>query len=181
MNIPTFLTLLRIIAVPVVVVCYYLPFEWGHPLAAIVFAIAAITDWFDGYLARAWQQMTPLGAFLDPVADKFLVTVALVIVLRDHPATFLPIAVAIIIGREIVVSALREWMAEMGKRASVAVTYVAKVKTVLQMIAVIVLLWYHPGTWFWVSTVGEILLYFAAVLTLWTMMVYLRIARNELL
>lgn len=180
MNVPVFLTLIRIAAAPLIVFFYYWPRPWAHPLAGTLFALAALTDWLDGYLARVWHQMTPLGAFLDPVADKLLVSIALVIVLPQHPDFFLPIATAIIIGREIMISALREWMAEMGKRASVAVNFVGKLKTVLQMVAVTLLLWYHPGTFGWVVWLGPWLLYVAAALTLWSMIIYLRLAWQSL-
>lgn len=180
MNIPTMLTVLRILIIPIVVLCYYLPYPWAHPATAVLFAFACLTDWLDGYLARAWGQMTALGAFLDPVADKLLVATALVLVLREHPGAFLPIATAIIVGREIVISALREWMAEMGKRASVAVSFIGKLKTTMQMIALTLLLWYVPASAKWVEWSGSILLYIAAGLTLWSMLVYLRIAWRDL-
>ena len=176
MNIPTLLTLFRIVAIPVIVICYYLPIPLAHPLASCVFIVAALTDWFDGYLARVLQQTTSLGAFLDPVADKLLVAISLTIILPERITVLLPFAAAVIIGREIVISALREWMAELGKRASVAVAYIAKIKTVMQMFALGFLLWYHPGTFWWVSYVGSWLLYIAAILTLWTMLNYLKIA-----
>lgn len=183
MNLPTLLTLTRIAAIPVVMVCYYLPFSWGPPLSSLVFILAAITDWFDGYLARTMKLTTSLGAFLDPVADKLLVAAALIIVLGRQSLPYLAIPVVVIVGREIMISALREWMAEIGKRTSVAVTYLGKIKTTFQMIAVILLLWYSPGFVYspvYILWLGVIALYFAAALTLWSMCLYLKVAWNDL-
>lgn len=180
MNIPILLTLIRIFAIPVVLVVYYLPFPWAHSLAAVVFLATAITDWFDGYLARKWHQTTRLGAFLDPVADKLLVAVSLIIVVGQHLIPFLAIPAAIIVGREIAISALREWMAELGKRASVAVSYLGKIKTVTQLIACVFLLWATPGTATWILIIGVFLLCIAAILTLWSMIIYLKLAWPDL-
>jgi CDP-diacylglycerol--glycerol-3-phosphate 3-phosphatidyltransferase len=135
-TIPNALTMMRILLVPVLVVAFYLPFRNHFPLAAVIFALAAITDWFDGYLARRLGQMTAFGAFLDPVADKLMVAVALVLLVERHDTVLFTLAACVIVGREIVVSALREWMAELGQRTSVAVSYVGKVKTVFQMVAI---------------------------------------------
>jgi CDP-diacylglycerol---glycerol-3-phosphate 3-phosphatidyltransferase len=177
MNLPIFLTLLRILIIPLVVVCYYLPIRWAHPLAAIIFLLACLTDWLDGYLARRFHLTTRLGAFLDPIADKLLVAVVLVVVVGEGLMPSLAIPAAVIVGREVAISGLREWMAEMGKRASVAVTFVAKIKTSLQMIALILLLWYVPGNpAVWVMWLGVLLLWIAAGLTLWSMIVYIRLA-----
>lgn len=177
MNVPLMLTVSRMLAIPVFFLIYLLPFWWAHPLACVVFALAAITDWFDGYLARALSQATALGAFLDPVADKLLVVVALVLVLNAGLFGFLALPAAIIIGREITISALREWMSAVGERAGVAVTYVAKIKTTIQMVALGMLIWYHPGTYFaWTKWLGSLLLYVSAVLTLWSMYIYLKTA-----
>lgn len=180
MNIPMILTSIRILAIPVVILFYLLPFPWAHPVAAFVFWLAAITDWLDGYLARALSQTTKLGAFLDPVADKLLVTMTLVVILGTHELPTLLIPGAIIIGREIAISALREWMSEIGKRAGVKVTYIGKVKTVLQMLALILLLWYYPGVSPYVTWLGPILLWAAAALTVWSMGIYLRVAWPDL-
>lgn len=176
-NIPNALTLLRILLVPVLVLVFYLPFN-GHLLvAAAIFALAAITDWFDGYLARRLGQMTPFGAFLDPVADKIMVAVALVLLVERHNDLLFTLAACVIIGREIVVSALREWMAELGKRTSVAVSMIGKVKTGFQMVSIVVLLAVdaeRDGSE--VLAAGVVLLYVAAALTIWSMWVYLRAA-----
>lgn len=176
MNIPLMLTLLRILAIPVIALFYLLPFSWAHPVAGILFALSAFTDWLDGYLARSLSQTTQLGAFLDPVADKLLVAVSLVMVLSAHLIPYLGVAAAIIIGREIAISALREWMSGIGKRAGVAVTQVAKFKTAIQMIALTMLIWYHPGSFEWLLWLGPLLLYVAAVLTMWSMCIYLKAA-----
>jgi CDP-diacylglycerol--glycerol-3-phosphate 3-phosphatidyltransferase len=179
MNIPNYLTLVRIFSIPVFVFLFYLPFKWSHTVTAILFALAAITDWLDGYLARSWDQTSRFGAFLDPVADKLIVVTALVLIVGERNIPFLAIPAAIIIGREIVVSALREWMAELGKRTSVAVSIVGKVKTLIQMIALVMLLAYQPGDK-WLGLFGIILFYLAAVLTLWSMVMYLQVAWPEL-
>ncbi len=180
MNIPMSLTLIRILAIPVVILLYLLPFPWAHPVAAVIFLLAALTDWLDGVLARALSQTTKLGAFLDPVADKLLVTMTLVIILAKHALPTLAIPIAIIIGREIAISALREWMSEIGKRTGVKVMYISKLKTVLQMLAVVLLLWYYPGVSAWVEWFGPILLWLAAALTVWSMGIYLRVAWPDL-
>lgn len=178
-NFPTFLTLSRIIAIPLFVIIYYLPFTEAHLIAALIFTFAGLTDWLDGYLARNWSQTTPFGAFLDPVADKLMVAVALVLVVSEVGLAVLAIPAAIIVGREIVISALREWMAEIGKRTSVAVSLIGKVKTLIQMLALILLLLYEPGK-LNLLFVGCILLYIAAFLTLWSMTIYLKAAWSDL-
>ena len=177
MNIPNSLTLLRIVLIPVMVLVFYLPFKGHLIVAAGVFTLAAVTDWFDGYLARRLHQTTPFGAFLDPVADKLIVAVALVLLVERHNDLLFTLAACVIIGREIVVSALREWMAELGKRASVAVSMIGKVKTAFQMVAITALLAIDPSTnEGWLLALCDIVLYVAAVLTLWSMFIYLRAA-----
>jgi CDP-diacylglycerol--glycerol-3-phosphate 3-phosphatidyltransferase len=180
MNIPNWLTVVRIITIPVLVVIYYLPFPWAHFAAALLFVFAALTDWLDGYLARHLHQGTRFGAFLDPVADKLIVAVALVLIVAEIGSAYIAIPAAIIVGREIVISGLREWMAEIGKRTSVAVSRMAKIKTVVQMLSLIFLLWYTPQSFILIKIVGVILLYIAAVLTLWSMIMYLRTAWPDL-
>ncbi len=175
-NIPNILTLLRIVLIPVFVVLFYLPVEWARISCALVFAIAAVTDWFDGYLARRWGQVSPFGAFLDPVADKLMVAVALLLLVQADPTPALAIPAAVIIGREITISALREWMAELGARAEVAVSVIGKIKTAVQMVAILLLIYEAPLAGIPVFTVGFVLLYVAAVLTLWSMFLYLRAA-----
>lgn len=174
MNIPNILTLARIFFIPLLVIVFYLPFSWGLPLAAVLFALAALTDWLDGYLARRWDQSTPFGAFLDPVADKLMVAVALALLIERYEAIWLTLPALVIIGREIVISALREWMAEMGKRSKVAVSWIGKVKTTLQMVSIFLLLGAAPGTL--IANLGVATLFVAAVLTLWSMFQYLAAA-----
>ncbi len=175
-NVPHVLTLLRIILIPVFVVLFYLPISWARLACALVFGLAALTDLVDGYLARRLGQTSSLGAFLDPVADKLMVAVALVLLVEADPRPLLALPAAVIIGREITVSALREWMAELGVRARVAVSRVGKFKTSAQMIAILVLiLGKDPWDWpIYESALG--FLYVAAALTLWSMLVYLRAA-----
>lgn len=172
MNIPNLLTVLRVLLIPVFILLFYLPFTWSYWAASAVFAIAAVTDWFDGYLARRLEQSTPFGAFLDPVADKLMVAVALVLLVEEHASLWLTLPAAIIIGREIVVSALREWMAELGARAQVAVSRWGKWKTAAQMVALVILLGNPPAITVWVM-LGYVLLIVAAGLTLWSMFQYL--------
>ncbi len=176
MNIPNTLTLLRIGLIPCFVVLYWATPAWTQLAAAIVFALAAVTDWLDGYLARRLGQTSPLGAFLDPVADKLIVAVALVLLLQRDPTIAIAVPVAVIICREITVSALREWMAELGSRKKVAVSSLGKVKTTAQMVALLLMIAREPLMGLPIYTIGVIALYIAAVLTLWSMIIYLRAA-----
>lgn len=181
MTLPNVLTLLRIALIPCYAVAYHLPLAQAQLLAAAVFGIAALTDWLDGYLARRLDQASKLGAFLDPVADKLMVAVVLIVLLQARPSLWLALPVAVIIGREIAVSALREWMAEIGARRKVAVSGLGKVKTALQMIA-LVLLSIGSGTAVpaLVYGLGMLLLYGATVMTLWSMVEYLVLAWPDL-
>ncbi|VAW33928.1 CDP-diacylglycerol--glycerol-3-phosphate 3-phosphatidyltransferase [hydrothermal vent metagenome] len=175
-NLPNTLTVARIVLIPVMLFFFYLPFEWSRTAACIVFFFASITDFFDGYFARKHKTHSRFGAFLDPVADKLTVTTALVILLQDHPTLLMMIATAVIIGREITISALREWMADLGEKASVNVALIGKIKTVFQMFSIGFLL-YKQDLWnIPVFTIGLTLLYIATVLTLWSMFVYLKAA-----
>ncbi|MCY4469466.1 MAG: CDP-diacylglycerol--glycerol-3-phosphate 3-phosphatidyltransferase [Thiotrichales bacterium] len=176
MNVPNTLTTLRIVLVPILVVVFYLPFTWTPMACAGIFALAAVTDWADGYLARRLSQVSTFGAFLDPVADKLMIAVALVLLLHRDPEMWLAIPAAIIISREIVVSALRELMAELGQRATVAVATLGKVKTVSQMTALLLMLYRHDIGPIPVYLTGSVLLYVATVLTIWSMAIYLRVA-----
>ncbi|MCZ6831062.1 MAG: CDP-diacylglycerol--glycerol-3-phosphate 3-phosphatidyltransferase [Gammaproteobacteria bacterium] len=182
MNLPTRITVSRLAMVPILVLVFYLPFENHQIVAAGVFTLAALTDWFDGYLARKLGQMTEFGAFLDPVADKLMVAVALVLLVEQHDTIMFTLAACVIVGREIVVSALREWMAELGARTSIRVNFVAKVKTVVQMLAIIALLALDPvinaG---WMLALAYAMLYAAALLTLWSMVIYLKAAWKVIL
>lgn len=178
-SLPNLLTLLRIILIPIFVGVFYLPFSWAHAAAAVIFATASFTDWLDGYLARKLKQMSPFGAFLDPVADKLLVATSLLLLVGAKDLNYITLPAIIIVGREIVISALREWMAEVGRRASVTVSYVGKVKTALQMMALVLLLAFYPTTSYW-GALGFVLLYVAAILTIWSMVVYITIAWPQL-
>ena len=161
LTVPTMLTLLRIVLIPVLVLVFYLPFEWTNFAAAFVFAFASVTDWLDGWIARRYNQFSAFGAFLDPVADKLMVAVALVIVVSvkdGAQALWMALFSAVIIGREIAVSALREWMAELGQRAKVKVASIGKIQTIVQMVALVCLL--YQERWFGlpIYLIGEWLL-----------------------
>jgi CDP-diacylglycerol--glycerol-3-phosphate 3-phosphatidyltransferase/cardiolipin synthase len=172
-NLPNLLTMLRILLIPVFVAVFYIDAPWAPYAAACVFGAAALTDWLDGYLARRWSQTSPLGAILDPVADKLMVAVALVVLLQADPRILLALPVMVIIGREITVSALREWMAEVGARAAVAVSMLGKIKTTAQMISIALLILRDSVFGPWLYPLGVVLVYIAAMLTLWSMAVYL--------
>lgn len=182
-NIPTLLTLGRIASIPVLILAFYLQSSWSNYLAAAIFLLAGLTDYLDGYLARRLNQSTRFGAFLDPVADKLMVAAALVLLVEYHANGWLAVPAIVIISREIAVSALREWMAEVGQRAAVAVSHIGKVKTVAQITAITLLLAVKPEfdagrrmifSDFFIF--NYVLLYIATALTLWSMLVYLRAA-----
>ena len=176
LTIPTQLTLMRVALIPIVGVLIYMEGAWTYLASALLFSLAAITDWLDGYLARKWGEETDFGAFLDPVADKLLVVIVLVLLVQKYPSFWITTAGTIIIGREIIVTALREWMAELGKRASIKVSMLGKIKTTVQMTALIVLLLFNPAKYHLMHVLGIWCLYIAAVLTLWSMIEYLRLA-----
>ena len=180
MNIPNQLTLLRILLIPVFVVVFYLPYEWNNLVACIIFSLAGFTDALDGYLARKLNQTSSLGAFLDPVADKLMVAVALVLLVQQDSSLLLALAAAIIIGREITVSALREWMAEIGARSTVAVSVLGKIKTITQLLAIGFLIFKNSVLGLPVYQIGLVLLYFAAFLTIISMFQYLLAAWPKL-
>lgn len=167
-------TMSRVLLVPVIVLVYYSGFAWSQLAAALLFTMASITDWLDGYLARKLSQASEFGAFLDPVADKLLVVMALVLLTANYPGPWFVVPVAIIIGREVFVSALREWMASRNQRDAVAVGFIGKVKTTVQMISIIVLLAYTPILPLWLLHIGYILIYLSAALSLWSMVIYLQ-------
>lgn len=183
-NLPIFLTWLRVLLIPVLTALFYLPFSWFseeavNVAAAVIFAVAALTDWFDGFLARLWKQTSDFGAFLDPVADKLMVAVSLLLLVKLD-RTYVLFAM-IIIGREITISALREWMAQMGKRNSVAVATVGKFKTAAQMLAIFFLLLNFPDFHgFNLALIGNILMFIASLLTVWSMLYYLKMAWKEI-
>ena len=181
-NLPTWLTLFRVALLPVMVVVFYLPFPGHNITAAIVFLLAAFTDWLDGYLARRMNLTSAFGAFLDPVADKLMVAVTLFLLVESHrggwPGILMAVTAAVIVGREISVSALREWMAEIGMRATVKVAFIGKLKTVMQMVALVVLIVQHEkaAEALRLYHIGEALLVIAGVLTIWSGLYYLRAA-----
>jgi len=188
LTLPTWLTLLRIVMIPVLVLVFYLPYKWTHFAATAVFGLAAITDWLDGWIARRWRMHTAFGAFLDPVADKLMVAVALILIVQGHPTPWMAFWAAVIIGREIAVSALREWMAELGKRATVRVAMIGKIKTTAQMIALLCLLYSvspsNTVTAIWLGKplfhIGDWMLAVAALLTLASAFQYLHAAWGSL-
>ena len=173
---PTILTLFRIALLPVMVGVFYAGFHGANIAAAVIFLAAAITDWLDGFLARRFDQYSRFGAFLDPVADKLMVAVTLFLLVQENPTPLLAIVSAIIVGREIAISALREWMAEIGARGLVKVAMLGKIKTVMQIVAIVVLLYQHESAGFRLFHVGEALLVVAAALTIWSGLDYLRAA-----
>ncbi len=176
MNIANIVTCSRVLLIPVVIALYYSSIPHGAILAAIVFAIASLTDWLDGYLARKLKQTSPFGAFLDPVADKLLVVMALVLLTANFPSPWFVLPTAIIIAREVFVSALREWMANCNKRELVAVGHIGKVKTTVQMIAITILIGVEASTPAIFTQLGYVLIYVSAVFSLWSMISYLRAA-----
>ena len=180
MTIPNQLTLLRILLIPVFIVVFYLPYEHSNFLACIIFILAAITDILDGYYARKLNQISSLGVFLDPVADKLMVAIALVLLVQKNPEIYLALPAAIIIGREITVSALREWMAELGARKKVAVSFLGKIKTIIQMVALGFLIFEKSILGLPIYQIGIILIYISVFLTLISMFQYLVLALPKL-
>lgn len=191
-NIALALTWLRIAAIPMIVLVFMLPGEWSKPIAAVIFTLAGLTDWLDGYLARKLNLTSRFGAFLDPVADKLMVTTALVLILWaapqhndgmwiPHHDMIMAVCAAVIIGREIVISALREWMAELGARNAVAVTGIAKLKTIFQLVGVGAMLYTYPVFGFIpLYGIGFVLVVAASGLTIWSMYIYLKAAWPQL-
>ena len=181
-NLPNALTWFRVVAIPLVVAVFFAPElfgwqeSWARPASGLLFALAGITDYFDGYLARRLGLTSSFGAFLDPVADKLIVSTALVLLVQADPRVTLALVAAIIIGREITVSALREWMSQIGARAHVAVSIFGKWKTTVQIIGISLMLYREPLLALPVYVIGEWLVYIAAALTLWSMIDYLRAA-----
>ena len=174
-NLPNILTLVRIALIPIFIIVYYLPWQWSHIASAAIFGLAALTDWVDGFLARKLDQVTPFGAFLDPVADKLIVVAAIVLLLEVHSTPWFALPAIVIIGREIVISALREWMANLGVGDNVAVSMLGKIKTWVQMVAVALLLLAKPEQE-WLMQIGFVAIYLAALMTIWSMIQYLRLA-----
>ena len=176
LNVANLLTLFRIAAIPAVVVCFYSDIPNARPIAAILFGVAAVTDILDGWVARRFNQMSKFGEFLDPVADKLMVAIVLVMLVQGDPDWHVDIIAMIIIGREITISALREWMATIGERANVKVTMAGKVKTVLQMFGIAFMVYQNQFLGIDVYALGFWLLVAAAVMTIWSMIIYLRAA-----
>jgi CDP-diacylglycerol--glycerol-3-phosphate 3-phosphatidyltransferase len=181
MNIPNILTLFRILMIPVFVLVFYLPVDWRHLGAALIFAVAGWTDWFDGYIARKFNMTSPLGAFLDPVADKLMVVISIVLIVEQYETPWIAVPALVIIGREIIITALREWMAEYGNRADVKVSFIGKVKTLWQLGAIFFLILgaAQPSIYdvFGIPlfvVLGYFSLYISVALTLWSMFIYLK-------
>ncbi len=179
-NLPTLLTLLRVALIPVLVVFFYLPWSYANVATTFIFFIAGVTDWLDGYLARKMQMETKFGAFLDPVADKIMVAIVLVLLVESQANIWMTLPAAIIIGREITISSLREWMAEIGQRATVKVSQIGKWKTSAQMLAIACLLYRDEIAGVSMNLFGLVMLYIAAILTLWSMMSYLKAAYTSM-
>ncbi|MGH8214490.1 MAG: CDP-diacylglycerol--glycerol-3-phosphate 3-phosphatidyltransferase [Rhodanobacteraceae bacterium] len=186
-NLPTWLTLFRVLLLPVMVVVFYshdaipaIPLRAANIAAVAVFALAALTDWLDGWIARRFHMESAFGAFLDPVADKLMIAVTLFVLVQSHPTALLAVTSAVIVGREITVSALREWMAFVGERKRVKVQWIGKFKTVMQIVAILILLWERDknatAAFLRVWYVGEVLLVIAAILTIWSGLAYMKAA-----
>jgi CDP-diacylglycerol--glycerol-3-phosphate 3-phosphatidyltransferase len=176
LNIPNALTLLRIALIPVLILMYFIPLDTAHVWATVIFILASITDWLDGYLARKWNQTSPFGAFLDPVADKLIVVIVMVMIVYNFPVWYVLLPILLIVARELTVSALREWMAELGQRNVVKVSNMGKWKTTFQMIALSCLIFHKPLMGIPVFEVGVVLLYVATWFTLVSMYHYLSAA-----
>lgn len=176
LNLATILTLFRIAAIPIVVVMFYAPYEHARPVAALLFGVAAITDLIDGWIARRFNQMSRFGEFLDPVADKLMVVIVLVMLVQAQSSLWEDVIAMIIIGREITVSALREWMASIGARATVKVQFSGKLKTTFQMFGIAFMVWQEPLFGIDIYRVGYGLLILAAILTIYSMFAYLKAA-----
>ncbi len=179
-TLPTYLTLLRIALIPLLAIVFYLPWEYSKLACTLIFLFAGFTDWLDGYLARKMSLETAFGAFLDPVADKLMVAFVLVLVVQAEANPWLAIPAAVIIGREITIASLREWMAEIGQRAKVKVSQLGKWKTTAQMAAVTLLLYRDDLLGLPINDIGYWLLYVSAILTLWSMINYLIAALSTL-
>ena len=179
-NLPNTLTWLRIAAIPLIVLLFFMPYHWSDPAAGLLFAAAGVTDTLDGYFARRLGQTSRLGAFLDPVADKLIVAVALVLLISKDTRALIVLTAVVIIGREITISALREWMAEIGQRRKVAVSQLGKIKTILQIVGLSMMLYRLPILTIPIYRVGVVLTELAAAATLISMVAYLRAAWPEL-
>ena len=180
LNIPTLLTLTRVALIPILAIFFYIPWEYSNIATTFIFIVAGITDWLDGYLARKMQVETKFGAFLDPVADKIMVAFVLVLLVEGESSIWMTLPAAVIIGREITISSLREWMAQIGQHATVKVSQIGKLKTTAQMIAIGCLLYSEEFVGVSMQLFGLGMLYIAAILTLWSMMSYLKVAYSSM-
>lgn len=178
-TIPNTLTALRILLIPVFVILFYTPVKNNQLIAMAIFIIAAVTDWLDGFLARHLNQTTRLGAFLDPVADKLIVLSALLICATKFTSPLFAVPALVMLCREVFITALREWMAEVGKRAKIKVNIIGKIKTCLQMIALCFFI-SQPNQHSMLVITGYVIFYIAAMLTLWSMIVYTKISLKQL-
>lgn len=175
-TLPTAITLFRIALIPLFVLVFYLPFGWANVVATIIFAVASFSDWVDGYLARSMQLETSFGAFLDPVADKLMVVVVIVLLVEANPSIYVALPSIVIVAREISISALREWMAQLGASTTVKVSFIGKAKTVGQMLALGFMIFSEPFLGLPIFQIGLVIYYFAALLTIVSMIIYLRAA-----
>jgi CDP-diacylglycerol--glycerol-3-phosphate 3-phosphatidyltransferase len=175
-TLPTAITLFRIALIPLFVIVFYLPFSWANIAATAIFVVAALSDWVDGYLARSMQQESSFGAFLDPVADKLMVVVIIVLLVQANPSIYVALPSVVIVVREISISALREWMAQLGSSTTVRVSFVGKTKTVLQMVALGMMIFSEPLMGLPIFDIGLVTYYVAAILTIMSMVIYLRAA-----
>ena len=175
-TLPTAITLFRIALIPAFILIFYLPFSWANIVATAVFFVACVSDWVDGYLARSMQLESSFGAFLDPVADKLMVVVVIVLLVEANPSIYMTLPSVVIIAREISISALREWMAQLGSSTTVKVSYIGKVKTVSQMFALGFMIFAEPLWGLPIFQIGLAIYYLAALLTIASMIIYLRAA-----
>ena len=175
-TLPTAITLFRIVLIPLFVIVFYLPFGWANVVATCIFVVASLSDWVDGYLARSMQLESSFGAFLDPVADKLMVVVIIVLLVEAHPSIYIALPSVVIIAREISISALREWMAQLGSSTTVRVSFIGKTKTVAQMLALGFMIFSEPFMGLPIYEIGLGIYYVAAILTIVSMIVYLRAA-----
>ena len=176
LTLPTIITLARIALIPLFVVVFYLPYGWANLASAAIFALASISDWVDGYLARSLKQESAFGAFLDPVADKLMVVVAIILIVQTNPSIYIALPSIIIVAREISISALREWMAELRKSATVKVSFIGKAKTTAQLISLLLLIYGEPVNGIPIFKIGLGLYFLAALFTIISMFIYLRAA-----
>jgi CDP-diacylglycerol--glycerol-3-phosphate 3-phosphatidyltransferase len=175
-TLPTAITLFRIALIPLFVIVFYLPFSWANIAATAIFVVAAFSDWVDGYLARSMQLESSFGAFLDPVADKLMVVVIIVLLVQANPSIYVALPSVVIVAREISISALREWMAQLGSSTAVKVSFIGKFKTVLQMVALGLMIFSEPLMGLPIFDIGLVTYYIAAILTIFSMVIYLRAA-----